>query len=222
MFVCFVYSSSARTRPGASARGGEIKFVVLFCRSILITYHNGLLLIYFKQTTSTQPWSLPFLELTPPPQSRQQCLLSLCLHTHVRADACTQQDNEIPCKILDCATTHLDSLHPFPATPSRRAFKRHKGDYTGAKILRDQLINAIFQGQDLHEQGLNGPLDQHCLLFHTQFDLHMQQQINFCSFHLGNKKANYHSKEQRPLLYRMHIKRIHFSGRGKDRGGCML
>lgn len=34
----------------------------------------------------------------------------------------------------------------IPPTP-HRAFRQHKGDYTGAKILRDQLINAIFKAR---------------------------------------------------------------------------
>lgn len=53
------------------------------------------------------------------------------------------------CKIHrspDCSLTHLD-CPPSPHLPPCCVVEHHKGDYTGAKILRDQLINVIFKAR---------------------------------------------------------------------------
>lgn len=80
----------------------------------------------------------------------------------------THKDKDIKnrcCHIHICEQMHMHnrtmkspakSIYPviaphntpwFPPPPSHWAFKHHKGDYTGAKILRDQLINAIFKAR---------------------------------------------------------------------------
>lgn len=150
----------------------------------------------------------------------------MCTRTHTQSRwIYTIGQWNLPAKSIHPLMSHNLPWFPpaIPASPSHCAFRHHKGDYTGAKILRDQLINAIFKARIYMSRALNRASDQHCLLFHKQFDLHIQQQINFCSFHLGNKKANYHSKEQRlPRLSSMHTKSLHFNGSGKDRGSCML
>lgn len=147
-------------------------------------------------------------------------------YTHTeQMDIYTIGQWNLPAKSIHPLMSHNSPWFPpaIPASPSHCAFRHLKGDYTGAKILRDQLINAIFKARIYMSRALNRPSDQHCLLFHTQFDLHIQQQINFCSFHLVNKKTNYHSKEQRlPHLTSMHTKGLHFNGSGKDRGSCLL
>lgn len=63
-----------------------------------------------------------------------------CWHMHTHTCKQMHIDNRT---MKSTARSISHTLIPPPA--SRCVFKHHKGDYTGAKILRDQLINAIFR-----------------------------------------------------------------------------
>lgn len=111
-----------------------------------------------------------------------------------------------------CLIAHLDTLHII-AHPSVH-LGHHQGDYTGATKRGVPCLLMLFSRRGFRHQ-LNGALsDQHCLLIpHTIRFTHSSKQINFCSFHLGNKKQITIQKSKDSLSRCK--KGLHFNGGGR-------
>lgn len=71
-------------------------------------------------------------------------------HTHVIGQMHIHNGTmKSPAKPISTLTAPPHTLIPstHPSAPTRCVFKHHKGDYTGAKMLCDQLIKAIFKAR---------------------------------------------------------------------------
>lgn len=115
-------------------------------------------------------------------------------HKHngtMKSPAKSNSTLNVPRRTLICL--HLSQRTHAPSAP-HRAFRHHKGDYTGARkkerkkkeAARDQLINAIFKARIYMSRERIEPLRWPLFPIGRTTPFTSGKQIHFCRFDLGN------------------------------------
>lgn len=99
-------------------------------------------------TVTTQMWRNKTTLVAERGEHTKTHTLEMLAHAHMHIHNRTMKSLSKIHLSLNCSTTHLDSLHTSQRPPSHCVLKAsQRGLHTGAKILRDQLINAIFKAR---------------------------------------------------------------------------